>query len=154
MNDVEQFVQLCHAESEQVGRLLAVLEDEQQLLIQGQVNRLESVADTKSQVLDDIARQAEHRTQLMQRLGLQDSDTVYIWLADKPEATEAWTRLEEILLRAQSVNQLNGRFIQERLGNVDEALTVLKEAAAATLGYGPDGTQPTINGGGRFLGSA
>ncbi|MTD32794.1 flagellar protein FlgN [Paludibacterium denitrificans] len=48
MNDVEQFVQLCHAESEQVGRLLAVLEDEQQLLIQGQVNRLESVADTKS----------------------------------------------------------------------------------------------------------
>nr|WP_176426121.1 flagellar protein FlgN [Chromobacterium sp. ASV5] len=154
MTTVEEFTQLCRDESDLVSRLVALLEEERDLLLDNQDLRLESVAQSKSQVLDSLARQAALRGQLMRRIGIQDQDSVYIWLADKPEACAAWVQLEDGLGRAQSVNQLNGAVIDQRLAQVEESLNVLRTAASATLGYGRDGQQPDVAAGGRFLGSA
>lgn len=154
MTEVNDFVQLCQEEAEMVGRLVQVLEEEQQALIQGHVDLLEPLADAKSKVLDQLAVVAESRAVLMQEHGVQDSDTVYIWLADKPEASQAWTQLEEMLQRAQSINQLNGCFIEQRLNGVEQTLSFLRHTAASTLGYSRNGQQPVAVTGRRLLGSA
>ncbi|MEO9384491.1 flagella synthesis protein FlgN [Chromobacterium phragmitis] len=154
MSAVEQFVGHCRDECELVARLVVLLEQEQGLLIQGESQQLEPLADSKSEVLDQLAAQSALRGALMKSLGVQDKDTLYIWLADKPSACEAWTRLEDAINRAQSVNQLNAAFVSERLALVEGSLDVLRSAAASTLGYGRDGQTPEPVTGRRLLGSA
>ncbi|UGA39278.1 flagellar protein FlgN [Chromobacterium haemolyticum] len=87
MNVVEEFCQLCRAESDLVARLIALLEQEQKVLVQGFDVQLDALAEGKSAVLDQLAVSAAQRGELMRRIGVQDSETVYIWLADKPEAS-------------------------------------------------------------------
>ncbi|KMN35955.1 MULTISPECIES: flagella synthesis protein FlgN [Chromobacterium] len=154
MNVVEEFTQLCRAESDLVARLVALLEQEQKILIKGFDVQLDALAESKSGVLDLLAASAAQRGELMRQIGVQDSETVYIWLADKPEASLAWTGLEEAIQRAQSINQLNGNFIDQRLSLVEGALSTLREAAASTVGYDKAGQLPELATGRRFLGSA
>ncbi|RMC91600.1 flagellar protein FlgN [Aquitalea palustris] len=154
MNQQQGFAELCQAETAHVLRLVELLQQEQQVMIAGQVHLLEALADSKSKVLDELARQSQQRGQLMKTLGLSDSDTVYIWLADKPAERQAWLALEDQIHRAQGINQLNGSFIEQQLGQVEESLAVLRQAAAATLSYDRGGQQPQPVGGRRFLGSA
>lgn len=148
------FADLCRAEATQVARLVELLQQEQQVMIAGQVHLLEDLADSKSKVLDELAMHSQNRARVMKALGLSDSDTVYIWLADKPEERQAWLALEDLIHRAQGINQLNGSFIEQQLGQVEESLAVLRQAAAATLSYDRGGQQPQPVGGRRFLGSA
>lgn len=84
MSAVEQFVSYCRDEIEIVARLVDLLEQEQKLLIRGESLQLEPLADRKSEVLDQLAAQSAQRGRLMESLGVQDKDTLYIWLADKP----------------------------------------------------------------------
>ncbi|MBW7566401.1 flagellar export chaperone FlgN [Chromobacterium subtsugae] len=154
MSVIDEFAQLCRDEADLVSRLVVLLEQEQALLIQGEEHKLEALADNKSAVLDELARQSSVRGRLMTTLGVQDRDTLYIWLADKPPACEAWTSLEDAVNRAQSINQLNGSFVSERLAMVEESLLVLRTAAASTLGYDRGGNQPEVVTGRRLLGSA
>ncbi|OQS30486.1 flagella synthesis protein FlgN [Chromobacterium violaceum] len=154
MSAVEQFVSYCRDEIEIVARLVDLLEQEQKLLIRGESLQLEPLADHKSEVLDQLAAQSAQRGRLMESLGVQDKDTLYIWLADKPSACKEWTRLEDAVNRAQSINQLNAAFVDERLAQVESSLDVLRTAAASTLGYGPDGQPPELVSGRRLLGSA
>ncbi|NHR06170.1 flagellar protein FlgN [Chromobacterium haemolyticum] len=154
MNVVEEFCQLCRAESALVARLIALLEQEQKVLVQGFDVQLDALAESKSAVLDQLAVSAAQRGELMRQIGVQDSETVYIWLADKPEASLAWTGLEEAIQRAQSINQLNGSFIDQRLSLVEGALNTLRDAAASTVGYDKAGQLPELATGRRFLGSA
>ncbi|WP_434630133.1 flagella synthesis protein FlgN [Chromobacterium sp. CV08] len=154
MSVIDEFVSFCRDEAELVSRLVALLEEEQKLLIHGEEHKLESLSDSKSQVLDELARQSAARGSLMGSLGVLDRDTLYIWLADKPSACEAWTDLEDAVNRAQSINQLNGSFVNEKLAKVEESLGVLRAAAAATLGYDRGGNQREAVTGRRLLGSA
>ncbi|WP_293761164.1 flagellar protein FlgN [uncultured Aquitalea sp.] len=150
----QQFVLLCQQEADHVSLLVQVLQQEQQAMINGSTELLEPLADSKSRLLDELAGQSQQRGLLMKELGLSDSDTVYIWLADKPAARDAWVALEDGVHRAQSINELNGRYIADRLSHVEDALCVLRQAASATLSYGKDGVQPAGISGQRFLGSA
>ncbi|WP_158253683.1 flagella synthesis protein FlgN [Chromobacterium alticapitis] len=151
---MEEFAALCRAETDLATRLVALLEQEQQWLIQRQENKLEALADEKSAVLDQLAQQSALRGKLLVGLGVQDKDTLYIWLADKPEACQAWLALEDMVGRAQGINQLNGGFVSERLTEVEGALTSLRAAAVSTLGYDREGNRPDVVTGRRLLGSA
>ena len=154
MSVIDEFAQLCRDEADLVSRLVVLLEQEQALLIQGEEYKLEALADSKSAVLDELAQQSSCRGKLMGSLGVQDRDTLYIWLADKPRACEAWTALEDAVNRAQSINHLNGSFVNARLALVEKSLLVLRTAAAATLGYDRGGNKPEVVTGRRLLGSA
>jgi flagella synthesis protein FlgN len=52
------------------------------------------------------------------------------------------------------LNQFNGRYIDQGLQSSQKALSVLKAAAASSMGYGRDGSQGQISFGGRHFGSA
>ncbi|POA99594.1 hypothetical protein C2134_05820 [Chromobacterium sinusclupearum] len=154
MSVIDEFTELCRAEIALMSRLLALLEQEQSLLVHRLEHQLDALADEKSEVLDELAQQSALRGKLLAGQGVQDKDTLYIWLADKPAACEAWVQLEDVVGRAQGVNQLNAGFVSERLQEVEGALTALRAAAASTLGYDRDGNRPDVVTGRRLLGSA
>lgn len=154
MADHTLFAKLCRDETEQVSRLLAFLEQEQQALVGGEVLRLESLADAKNLALEQLAAISRERQQWLQAQGLTSLEAVRAWLADKPALCEIWMRLEDTLQRAMVLNEFNGQQINRGLQHSREALTVLRAAAASMMSYGPDGSQADVPIGGRHLGSA
>lgn len=154
MTDIELFVELCRDEISLVSRLIVFLEQEQSALVGGEVLKLEPLADEKSRALESLSEKGRERQLLLKKLGLTGVTDVRAWIADKPEACSAWVELEDTLQKALVLNQFNGRVINQGLQNAEQALNVLKTAAASTLGYGRDGSQAEIPIGGRHLGSA
>ena len=154
MTDIELFVELCRDEISLVSRLIAFLEQEQSALVGGEVLKLEPLADEKSRALEALSEKGRERQLLLKKLGITGVTAVRAWISDKPEACAAWVELEDTLQKALVLNQFNGRVINQGLQNAEQALNVLKTAAASTLGYGRDGSQAEIPIGGRHLGSA
>jgi flagella synthesis protein FlgN len=60
MTQEQGFAELCRAEAEQVARLIELLQQEQQVMIAGQVHLLEDLADSKSKVLDELAMHSQN----------------------------------------------------------------------------------------------
>ncbi|TDR81459.1 flagella synthesis protein FlgN [Paludibacterium purpuratum] len=154
MADIELFAKLCRDETEQVSRLIAFLEQEQQALIAGEALRLEALADEKGRALEALALVSRERQLWLRAQGVTDRESVLTWLKDKPQACEAWFLLESSLGRAMALNEFNGKQINLGLHRTHEALGVLKSAAASMMSYGPDGAQAEVPIGGRHLGSA
>lgn len=154
MTEIERFVALCRDETEVVARLVALLEQERQILIAGEVLKLEALADEKNSVLALLAEKGSERQALLAARGIDGSGPVRAWLADKPAACKVWVALEDLLQKALTLNQVNGRYIAQGLQRTEQALSALKAAAGATMAYGPDGSQDGLPLGGRHLGSA
>ncbi|AXK38323.1 flagella synthesis protein FlgN [Crenobacter cavernae] len=155
MNETaERFAELCREEIAALATLLATLEAEQRALVGREVSALEALAEQKAEQLRALEEPSRERAAVMRSAGLVDAASLNAWLADKPEALSAWEALEVTLARTRSVNQVNGRLMGDRLERVEEALAVLKSAAAATMGYERDGSQGQVMSGGRHLGSA
>lgn len=154
MSEIQQFVTLCRDELEWVSRLIAFLEQEKSALVNGEVLKLEPLATEKSRALEALSEKGAERQQLLNQLGLFSVTDVRQWIADKPEACDIWMQLEDTLQKALLLNQFNGLVINQGLQNAEQALNVLKTAAASTLGYGRDGSTAAVQMGGRHLGSA
>lgn len=154
MADLEQFVTLCRDETELVSRLIVFLEQERDALVTGKVLALEGIADEKNRALAQLSEQSARRTQWLLSIGLDGVEPVRHWLADKPQACDAWVGLETAIKKAMAINEFNGRQISAGLDNSTRALTVLRAAAASSMAYGRDGSQEDLPIGGRHLGSA
>ncbi len=154
MPQADTFIALCHSETTLLKELAALMQREQAVLIRNDVAALEPLAAEKTRLLEQLAAQARERAGLMQEAGLTDAERVHAWLADKAAAREAWGELDSALKQVQAINRLNGQLVDRHLAQTEETLEVLRQAAISTLGYGKDGSLPTLSGGGRHLGSA
>lgn len=141
-----------------VSLFVSVLEDEQQILASGDIDRLLPLAEKKSRLASRLSEIAERR---QQALTLVDSAagstpaTMATWLTaiTDPAAHGAWRKLLELAANARELNALNGKLIAERMRHNQQALAILLEAGDKAALYGPDG-QTRVAGGGRQLGSA
>ena len=148
------FISMCREETEQVSRLVFLLEQEQAALVLGEVLRLECLADEKNRILEQLDALSKLRADLLERQGLKDRQDLLAWLADKPEACTIWMVLEDALKKAMTLNTFNGQQIVRGLVQTQQALGVLRTAAASMLSYGRDGSQAEVPLAGRHLGSA
>lgn len=151
---INAFLEACVTEARCVALLSETLECERDALLGGDAVQLEALGRSKSETLTELHALGQVRSALMRSLGLTDQERLNAWLADKPQALAAWEQLAGALMRSQALNRVNGELLQRRMDFVDQALSVLKAAASATLSYGRDGTQPAGLTGGRHLGSA
>jgi flagella synthesis protein FlgN len=147
-DEVAQFAELCRDETALVSRLIVFLEQEQQLLV------TRALLGLKDQALDLLSIKGRERQLLAHKLGLKSVADVRAWVSDKAEPRSAWVQLEDTLQKALVLNQFNGRYIDQGLQSSQKALSVLKAAAASSMGYGRDGSQGQISFGGRHFGSA
>jgi flagella synthesis protein FlgN len=137
-----------------VRRFIAVLEHEQQILIDGDIDGLLPLAEEKNQLATQLSALAERRQQALTAIGNTPS-TMAAWLATlvDPAPGAAWQTLLELAAQARELNSLNGKLIAERMRHNQQSLAILLAAGDKAALYGPDGQTRTA-GGGRALGSA
>ncbi|MCQ4347309.1 flagellar protein FlgN [Pseudomonas stutzeri] len=123
-----------------VAQLLALLENEAQLLGSGPVDgeRLTALAADKQALLVGIEQLESQRRHAQQRLGYGDDQAGAERAAADAGCRPAWLQLLAMARRAQRLNRLNGEHIRMRLEHNQRLLNFLHEAAGKGL-YGPDG---------------
>ncbi|MBX3679205.1 MAG: flagellar protein FlgN [Rhodocyclaceae bacterium] len=134
---------------------VALLGQEQALLLDGDVDALMALAGQKTQLYRRLQFTADERTRLLAAARLKpDAEVMRRILEGNPAALAQWQDTLDLASEAHALNALNGRLITQRMQHNQQALAVLLAAAeqpAAT--YGPDGqSRPHVSG--RHFGSA
>jgi len=145
------------AETAALQRFIAVLEQEQRLLIGGDADAVLPLLEQKTALIAELGAAGQQREAALQTLGIGISkDAVDAWITTTPADFQAhWQSLLELAQNANRLNSTNGQLINTRLQYNQQALSILMNAAG-NLGddtYGPDGHK-TTGSGSRTLGSA
>ncbi len=145
------------AETAALQRFIAVLEDEQKLLIGGDADAVLPLLEKKTALITELGAAGQQREAALQALGVEiRKDAMEAWVATTPADFQVhWQTLLELAQTANRINSTNGQLINTRLQYNQQALSILMNAAG-NLGddtYGPDGHK-TTGAGSRTLGSA
>ncbi|QID18385.1 flagellar protein FlgN [Nitrogeniibacter mangrovi] len=141
-------------EAAQLRSFVALLGQEESLLVDGQTDALMSLAREKTEQYRKLQRFNDDRLHLLAQIGLRATDDAIRQVCGQSaDAAAPWDTVLELAREAQARNQRNGKLIAERMQHNQAALTTLLAAADQPQLYGADGqSRPT--GGGRKLGSA
>lgn len=146
------------AESAALQRFIAVLEEEQKLLIGGDADAVLPLLEKKTALIAELGAAGQQREAALQALGVDiRKDAMEAWFAEATADYQTqWQTLLELAQTANRINSTNGQLINTRLQHNQQALSILMNAAG-NLGdsstYGPDGHK-TTGSGTRPLGSA
>ncbi len=151
-------VKAIAAETEALKAFIAVLEEEQKLLISANADAIVPLLDRKTALITELGTAGQQREAALQALGVSNTrESLDLFFA--AASTELQTDWQKLMSLAQAANQLNttnGTLINTRLQHNQQALAILMSAAGAgseVPTYGPDGHQKHGSGT-RTLGSA
>jgi flagella synthesis protein FlgN len=146
------FLSRLNQERDAMRAFVALLEKEQECLLDQDSEALLSLAETKNQSANKLTAIANDRRQYLKAnaAGLDTPD----WLSKHaPSSLGIWEEIRELAARAHQINQTNGEVIQLKLRSNQQALAALLGASKSAAGlYGRDG-QPSLPVSGRILGS-
>lgn len=148
------FAVALQLERDAVKAFVAILQREQEALVEGEIERLEALGSCKAQTARQLADLAERRNRCLVSQGLTpDREGMEAWLANGSgaKAAAAWRDLLRQMQAARQLNRTNGEMIAARLRHNQQALAALQDAAGAASLYGPQG-QTFVSSGGRPLG--
>jgi len=146
---------LIAEEVAQLRNFLVLLEQEQQALAAGDVERLLPLAEDKNKLFGRLAQLGEARGKALAAFGFAaDRQGMEGWLGRQTDAGagRTWQELLALAEKARALNQINGKLIATRLADNQQALSTLMAAANQAALYGPDGQARPV-GSGRSLGS-
>jgi flagella synthesis protein FlgN len=138
------FATALQAEHDALGAFISLLQAEQEILIQGNADRLAAIAPEKSAQIDLLARLGRKRDCYLADQNLaQSAAGVEAWFSRQPAiATAARKTWRESLRRAELARQLNlnnGLLIESRMQQNRQKLTVLQTAVGSDHVYRPNG---------------
>lgn len=145
------------AEASAFQDFISILQQEQEVLVQGEIDKLLELARLKSEKIVLLSQLADRRNRFLASQGYDlQHGGMEQWLnqhasRDIALLGQAWKLLLDRAREAQHLNQTNGVMIETRLQNNQQALSVLQAAANQVSLYGPDG-QTQSTGLGRPLG--
>jgi flagella synthesis protein FlgN len=145
------------AETAALERFIAVLEQEQKLLIGGDADAVLPLLEEKTGLVAALGAAGQQREAALTALGVEiRKDALETWFAGAgPELKAHWDKLLDLAQAANRINSTNGQLINTRLQHNQQALSILMNAAG-NVGddtYGPDGHKATGSGS-RPLGTA
>lgn len=151
---IHRLAVLIGEERDGLQKFIALLQQEEALLIAGKIDTLTTLAEEKTALYRALQRLSDDRTVMFARVGAKVSDeNIRLTLGSLPDALTSWDEVIALATEAKERNRVNGQLIRDRLQNNQQALTTLLSAAEHPQIYGQDGqSRPT--GGGRHLGSA
>lgn len=144
-----------HAECDALKAFVALLETEQQALLDGQTEQLLTLSSNKIQAAHELSNLVNaRRNDLLAHGAKAEAGGAAAWLqTHAADSLPEWHNIQQLSEQAQHLNRTNGVLIQAKLRHNQQALTVLQNAARGADGlYGPDG-QPHLPTSGRTLGS-
>ncbi|MBS0346763.1 MAG: flagellar protein FlgN [Proteobacteria bacterium] len=151
---IHRLAVLIGEERDGLQKFIALLRQEEALLIAGKIDTLTTLAEEKTVLYRTLQRLSDDRTVMFSRVGARVSnENIRLALGSLPDALASWDDVIALATEAKERNRVNGQLIRDRLQNNQQALTTLLSAAEHPQIYGQDGqSRPT--GGGRHLGSA
>lgn len=153
-NFIHRLAVLIGEECTGLQQFIALLQQEEALLVAGKIDALTSLAEEKTSLYRALQRLSDDRTVMFARAGAKVTDeNIRLALGSLPDAIANWDTVITLAREAKERNRVNGQLIMERLQNNQQALSTLLAAAEHPQIYGQDGqSRPT--GGSRHLGSA
>ena len=143
-----EFIFQMHAERAALHAFIRLLETEQQALLNEQTEQIHVLADTKTQMVQEL-------TKLVLTRGIKiEPGSMETWLQTHTAINlPAWHEIRQLATHAQHMNCTNGELIQVKMRLNQQTLTMLHNATHSANGlYGPDG-QPSLPVSGRILNS-
>lgn len=141
--DVAAFRALLDEEASALRAFLALLNREQQALVDGDIDRIQSLANEKSAATAQLTHIGTRRDKFLARGGISHTRSdIESWLASQPRAAEtraSWQGTIALAAEAQQTNRRNGHLIACRMQHNRQALAVLLAAGQPCSLYGPDG---------------
>lgn len=149
-----RFVQAIDAELASLERFRELLQREQALLIAGDTDGLISLTPKKSALHQQLQRQHDALGMLLGQHGVTPSaESIRQICEGLPDVLTRWDSILDIGAEVKSLNEMNGKLINERMQNNQAALSVLLSAADQPSLYDAEGSARP-SGRGRHLGSA
>lgn len=144
---------------EEVGVLrefVQILHREQQALVAANADVLLPLTTEKNTAANRLTGLANQRSLALAACGLPaNGEGMTQWLKKNPvKESRLWTEFLTLAQEARTVNDLNGKLIQDRMSHNQKALVALTAASENAAIYGPDGQTRFTPGSGRSLGSA
>lgn len=157
VGEASEFIANLLVEHRAFDEFVELLQSEQEALQRGDVDRLVSLAQLKSNKVVALAQIEDQRNRKLAASGFKpDLAGMGTWLkqhaGDFPGAEKTWTELLSKARQAQMLNQSNGILIEQKLRHNQQALAILQAAANQASTYGPDGQTHAGKRGGRPLG--
>jgi flagella synthesis protein FlgN len=128
----------------QVGSLVELMKQEQQLLVALDADGLAELTPKKNALLTELAALSQHRHAALAAAGCEGSEAgMEPWLAvaGTPELRAQWAELLEAAREAKELNRLNGMLINRQLAHNQGVLNAMRTPAGSpTAGiYGATG---------------
>lgn len=155
LSPTADFTSRLHAERDALKEFVALLETEQQVLLEGNIEQLSALTNNKTQAAHELSKLGSARiSDLLARGAKSGNSGITAWLqAHIPDCLPVWLSIQQLAEQAQQLNRTNGVLIQTKQRHNQQALAVLQNAAQSASGlYGPDG-QTRLPTSGRTLGS-
>ena len=131
-------------EQDHVSSLIALMKQEQTLLVAADADGLAELTPRKNALLQALAALASERHAALLAAGCEGSEAgMEPWLAvgGNPEARAQWEALLDLARQAKELNRVNGMLINKQLAHNQGVLNALRMPAGAEAGgvYGSSG---------------
>lgn len=131
-------------EQQHVSSLIALMKQEQQLLVAADADGLAEITPRKNALLEALADLSAQRHAALAAAGCEGSEAgMEPWLAvgGNPEARIQWEALLDLAREAKELNRVNGMLINKQLAHNQGVLNALRMPAGADAGgvYGASG---------------
>lgn len=138
------------AETSALQQFIAILEEEQKLLIGGDADAVLPLIDKKTVLITALGNAGQQRESALRELGIEaHKEAMEAWFAKAPAALQQrWQQLLELAQTANRLNNTNGQLINTRMQYNQQALSILINAGSSISDdtYGPDGHKSTGSG--------
>jgi flagellar biosynthesis protein FlgN len=135
-------------ENQTMLSLLALIQNEQTMLIHADIEAIKRVIDQKAQHVAKLAELSNMRHLTLAMAGHQpDESGMQTWI-DQNSAhavNDAWQNLLTQVRKAKELNHTNGLLINTHLSRNQSALNILRDTNKAGSFYGPDGKTSGVN---------
>ncbi len=138
-----------NSERDTLRDFVALLEQEQQILLGSDTDPLLQLAERKTRISEVLFVMSKVRRQ-----ALPDATNTEVWLQNNaPDKLPVWKEIRQLAEQSRQLNHTNGELIQIKMRYNQQALGVLVGATQNAAGlYGQNG-QPNLPKSGRALGS-
>jgi flagellar biosynthesis/type III secretory pathway chaperone len=134
---------LLEGERSATVRLLDALREEHQALMRRDMTALDHAVNKKSQQVAELEILGRERDAALNATGhTAGREGIESWLSHQPNgaAKKLWQELQNLLLRCQRQNLINGGIVETSRRYTQRALSLLQGQSAEPALYGPSGT--------------
>ncbi len=138
----DELVAAIDKEKSIVALFVEVLKKEEDALIHGCIDDLDTLVSEKVQLAEQLEALAELRIQYLLSQGYSsDKNGMQSWLSKQTNVNvqAVWNELVELATTAKQINQVNGQVISAQQSHNQRAYHALQSAAGNVSLYGPKG---------------